>query len=117
MEGLVRDIVSARFHVSEAPTNAKVVTKRLSDTIKAVRESGPTADAKALRDDATAFAKVCLSPCFNTDLQMANLAFWVLCCFRVSDGDFIMQCLQESWNRRTVAGRPTSENDPSHECD
>ena len=65
MEGLVDDIVSAKFDVSEALINAKALAKRLSGNIKAVRESDPTADTKALRDDATAFAKVCLSPCFN----------------------------------------------------
>ena len=114
MEGLVGDIVSAKFDIPKALINAKVLTKKLNDNAKAVRESDPTVDTKALRDDATAFAKVCLSPCFSTDLGMTNL---VLCWFRVSDGDFIMQCLQESWNRKTLGGRPTSENDPSHECD
>jgi hypothetical protein len=106
MGGLIRDIVSAKFDVSEALINVKALIKRLNDNIKAVRESDPTADTKALRD---AFVKVCLSPCFNTDLGMANLGFWVLCCFCVSDGNFIRQYLQESWNRKTVAGRPTSE--------
>ena len=96
MEGLVGDIVSAKFDFSEALIDAFVLTKRLNDNIKAVRESDPTVNTKALRDEATTFAKVCLSPCFNTGLGMANLAFWVLCCFCVSDGDFIMQCLQES---------------------
>ena len=45
MEGLVRDIVSAKFDVSEALINAKTVTKKLSGGIKAMRESDPTADA------------------------------------------------------------------------
>ena len=117
MEGLVGDIVSAEFDVPETLINAKALTKRLNDNTEVVRESDTTVNTKALRDDATTFAKVCLSPCFNTDLGMANLAFWLLCCFCVSDGDFIMQCLQESWNRKTVAGQPTSEDDPFHECD
>ena len=53
MGGLVGDIVSTKFDASEALVNAKALTKRLSDNIKAVRESDPTVDAKALRDDAT----------------------------------------------------------------
>ena len=74
-------------------------------------------DTKALRDNVTASAKVRLSPCFNVDPWPSNLTFWVLCCSYVSDGGFITQRVQESWNRKTAAGRPTSENDPSHECD
>ena len=46
MEGLVRDIVSAKFDVSKPQINAKVLTKRLRDDIKAVRKSYPTADMK-----------------------------------------------------------------------
>jgi hypothetical protein len=49
MEGLVRDIVSAKFDVSEALINAKALTKRLNDNIKAVRESDPTADTNLRR--------------------------------------------------------------------
>lgn len=59
METLADD-VSAKFNISEALVNAKALTRRLSDNIKAVRESDPVADRKALRDDATAFAKVYL---------------------------------------------------------
>ena len=68
MEALVGDIVSAKFSIPEALISAKTLTKRLGDNIKAVRELDPTADRKALRDDATAFAKVRLSPYFNVDL-------------------------------------------------
>jgi hypothetical protein len=58
METLVGDVVSAKFNLQEALVSAKVLTKRLGDNIRAVREADPTADRKALRDDATAFAKV-----------------------------------------------------------
>ena len=75
MEGLVHDIVLAKFDVSEALINAKVLTKRLNDDTQAVRASDPTLNMKVLRNDATAFTKVCLSPFFNTGLGMANLAF------------------------------------------
>ena len=71
MEALVGDVVSAKFNIPEALISAKVLTKRLGDNIKAVREFDPTADRKALRDDATAFAKVRLSPHFNGDLRLA----------------------------------------------
>ena len=117
MQGLVGDIISAKFDVSEALVDAKVLAKRPSDKPKAVRESDPTTGTKALRDDTTASAKVCPSRCFNIDLRPANLAFWLPRCFCVLDGDFIVQCVQESWSRKTAAGRPTSENDPFHECD
>lgn len=73
MEALVGDIVSAKVNIPEALISAKALTKRLSDNIRAVRESDPTADRKALRDDATAFAKVRLSPCFNV-----NLGLWLI---------------------------------------
>lgn len=63
METRVGDIVSAKFNISEALTTAKVLTKRLSHNIKAVRELNPAADRKALRDDATVFAKVRIYPC------------------------------------------------------
>jgi len=63
MEALVGDVSSAKFNISEALVSAKALTNRLGDNIKAVRESDPTADGRALRDDATAFAKV--SPYFN----------------------------------------------------
>ena len=66
MEALVGDVVSAKFNIPEALISAKALTKRLGDNIKAVRESDPTADRKALRDDATAFAKVRVSPFFNS---------------------------------------------------
>jgi len=93
---LVGDVVSAKFNIPEALVNAKVLTNRLSDNIKAVRELDPTADRKALRDDATAFAKVRLSPRFNVDLP--HLLIWLACFFCVSDGNFIMQSVQESWS-------------------
>ena len=63
MEGLVGDIVSAKFDVSEASINAKALGKRLSD-VRVARES----DTKALCDDATALLRVCLPLCFKTDL-------------------------------------------------
>ena len=44
MEGPVRVIVLAKFDASEALINVKEVTKRLSNIIKVVRESDPTAD-------------------------------------------------------------------------
>lgn len=62
METLADD-VSAKFNISEALVNAKALTRRLSDNIKAVRESDPAADRKALRDDATAFAKAVILLC------------------------------------------------------
>ena len=96
MEALVSDIVSAKFNIPEALIRAKGLTKRLSDNIQAVRESDPTADRKALRDDATAFAKVRLSPCFNMDLGPSLI--WLSCVFCVSDGYFVVQCIQESWS-------------------
>lgn len=71
MEALVGDVVSVKFNIPEALISAKALTKRLDDNIKAVREFDPTADRKALRDDATAFAKVRLSPHFNGDLRLA----------------------------------------------
>jgi len=71
MEALVGDIVSAKFNVPEALISAKALTKRLSDNIKAVRESDPTADRKALRDDATVFAKVRPSPWSNMSLGLS----------------------------------------------
>lgn len=58
METLVGDVVSAKFNLPDALINAKALTKRLSDNIRAMRESDPAADRKALRDDATVFAKV-----------------------------------------------------------
>lgn len=58
METLVGDVVSAKFNLPDALTNAKTLTKRLGDNIRAMRESDPAADRKALRDDATTFAKV-----------------------------------------------------------
>ena len=70
MEALVGDVVSAKFNIPEALISAKVLTERLSNNIRAVRELDPTADRKALRDDATAFAKVRLSPCFNVDPRL-----------------------------------------------
>jgi hypothetical protein len=70
MEALVGDVVSVKFNIPEALISAKVLTERLSNNIKAVRELDPTADRKALRDDATAFAKVRLSPCFNVDPRL-----------------------------------------------
>jgi len=83
METLVGDVVSAKFNIPEALVNAKALTNRLNDNIRAVRELDPTADRRALRDDATAFAKVRLSPCFNVDLQLfANLACVLLLCIR-----------------------------------
>ncbi|KAF9644472.1 hypothetical protein BDM02DRAFT_3102873 [Thelephora ganbajun] len=63
METLVGDVVSAKFNIPEALINAKALTGRLSDNIRAVRESDPTADRKALRDDATAFAKTVILLC------------------------------------------------------
>ena len=75
MERLVGDIVSAKFDVSEALINVKALSKRLRDNIRTVQESDLTADTKALRDEATTFTKICLSPCFNTDLRTANLVF------------------------------------------
>ena len=89
MEALVGDVASAKFNIPEALASAKVLTKRLGDNIKAVRESGPTADRRALRDDATAFAKV--SPCFNGDPRLLLIS---LGCFpRLPDGDFTVQCV------------------------
>ena len=81
MEALVGDIVSAKFNVPEALIGAKALTKRLSDNIKAVRELDPSADRKALRDDATVFAKVRLSPCFNVNLgrSLIRLACFIHC--------------------------------------
>ena len=58
METLVGDVASAKFNLPDALINAKALTGRLSDNIRAMRESDPAADRKALRDDATAFAKV-----------------------------------------------------------
>jgi len=78
MEALVGDVVSAKFNISEALINAKTLTKRLGENIKAVRELDPTADRKALRDDATAFAKVRLSPCFNMDLRLPLISLLLL---------------------------------------
>jgi hypothetical protein len=58
METLVGDVVSTKFNLPDALINAKALTKRLSDNIRAMRELDPAADRRALRDDATAFAKV-----------------------------------------------------------
>ena len=96
MEALIDDVVSAKFNIPEALASAKTLTKRLGDNIKAVRELDPTADRKALRDDATAFAKVKLSPCFNVDLRL--LLIWLARSLCVSDGNFIMQRIQEPWD-------------------
>ena len=58
METLVGDVASAKFNLPDALVNAKALTKRLSDNIRAMRELDPAADRKALREDATTFAKV-----------------------------------------------------------
>lgn len=71
METLVGDVAPTKFNISEALVSAKVLTKRLSKNIKAVQESDPIADRKALRDDATAFAKVRLSPRFNRNRRFS----------------------------------------------
>ena len=74
METLVDDVVSAKFNIPEALIGAKALTERLGENIKAVRELDPTADRRALRDDATAFAKVRLSLSFTfVDLIWALL--------------------------------------------
>lgn len=97
MEALVGDVVSAKFSIPEALASAKALTQRLSDNIKAVREADPTADRKALRDDATAFAKVRQSPCFNGDLWLSLISLERFFC--ASDRDFVMQRVQDSWGR------------------
>lgn len=71
MEALVGDVGSAKFNLPDVLTNAKTLTKRLRDNIRAMRESDPTADRKALRDDATAFAKVRFQ---QRSKALANLA-------------------------------------------
>lgn len=63
MEALVCDVVSAKFNIPEALVSAKALTKRLSNNIRAVREADPTADRRALRDDATTFAKTVILLC------------------------------------------------------
>ncbi|KAF9642701.1 hypothetical protein BDM02DRAFT_1973904 [Thelephora ganbajun] len=60
MEMLVGDVVPAKFNI---PSSAKALTQRMSDNIKAVRESGTTADRRMLRDDATAFTKTVILLC------------------------------------------------------
>ena len=48
MEGLVGDIASTTFVISDTLISAKALAKRLSDNIKVMRELDPTAGAKAL---------------------------------------------------------------------
>lgn len=111
MESLVGDVVSVKFNLPDALMNAKVLTKRLSDNIRAMQESDPAADRKALRDDATVFAKVS----FNRDLWLSLI--WLAFTFHLSDGNFIVQRVQESWSRETVTARPASEHDTPYERD
>lgn len=58
MDTIVDEIQGTKIDLPESLTNAKALTQRLTYNIRAVKEADPAADRKALRDDATVFAKV-----------------------------------------------------------
>jgi len=63
MDTIVDEIQGTKIDLSESMTNAKSLTQRLTYNIRAVKEGDPTADRRALRDDATSFAKTVISLC------------------------------------------------------
>lgn len=56
----VNETQSAKHDVRDSLARAKVVTDRLRENIRAVQQGHPTADRKALREDAHVFVKVTL---------------------------------------------------------
>lgn len=61
MEEMLGDVHEAQVEVRESLERARIITKKLSEVIRAMREAGPAADRRVLREDAHMFLKVC--PC------------------------------------------------------
>lgn len=73
LEEILNDMPETTMDLRESFSRAQVVTRKLSENIRAIQEEHHSADRKALWDDAHVFVKVCSPDCMLTSNLDAHL--------------------------------------------
>lgn len=94
MDEIFSDVPETNIDVRESLERAKLVTKRLTDNIRAVQQGDSSADRKTLREDAHVFLKVMLLL-----RALSFLGFLVLTGLILLDRGPVIEHHQELWWR------------------